>query len=118
MALIDMDFMNGGGGTQYKKGNITIASTGTTVNCGFKPKKVFIAEVTLASGTYYGGMMIYDEDNDNNGYVYAIASGSADFSEYFASADARITVSDSGFTVLPQNSVWNDKKAYYYAMED
>ena len=110
----------GAGGTQYQKGNITIAAEslgGTTVNCGFRPKKVFILGTALIGGYYYGDMIIYDEDNGINGFVYGIANGGNNYGEYFSPSDAKVTVSDSGFTVIPQNDAWKNLKAYYYAME-
>ena len=111
---------SGGGSTQYAKGNVTVspAPSGTVVNCGFKPKKIFATTSTLYSGTYYAGMYIYDEDNGINGFVYRIANSSSDYSENFIAGDEKITVSDTGFTIVPiNNTAWSNTKAYYYATD-
>lgn len=105
----------GGGGGHYYEADVTVASGGTVVNCGFKPKTITATCALNYSGYYYAGMYVYDEDNSKNGYLYKVANASGSFNEY---NDAKISnVNSNGFTIDIFNSVWAGTVAHIVAVD-
>lgn len=105
MALIRCN----GSGAKVKHGTFTSANSETTINVGFKPKYLYIAnDVTRV-------VNIYDEDISTTSFMYAGASASVSDKNLGGTGTYEIkSINNDGFTINAMPATGNP--VYYLAV--
>ncbi len=88
----------GGGGNRVQTGSITGSRNDVTVTVGFKPKKLYVYDVSKA----YPHSCIYDEDASTTQFLRNVYSGSGSTVAWtnigVTSATSIRSISNTGFT--------------------
>lgn len=107
----------GGGGVPVASGTFSRSTSAVTINCGFRPKKIFIIHGDASSLTVANGetRLLYDSDwsTTNIASDYVNASGVKQITK--ASITDLLTISDTGFTLTGTTSIYQGT-CYYTAI--